>query len=274
MSGTLPKFTTHTDDTKNYPIDVPITPPEFVLRYLNRELESRGRTAGEVRVLDVGCGRGDTVAWLLNQGWDAYGVDVAADYISRGRDYLRSLPGADPDRLQVIDPDSPYPFPDASFDIVLSDQVIEHVEDLDRFVIEVARISAPGAAGMHIFPAKWRPVETHLLMPFVHWLPKGPLRRRAIGRLIRADVGVGYFADLLLDDRTAIYSAFSEDETFYRPLRDIVETFRRQGLRCDSRSASREKIAFHLAGSPKAAVPLLGWLYRNFASVVLYTRKP
>lgn len=274
MSRTLPNFATHDEDSKNHPIDTPIEPPEFIRRYLARQLELRGAEPGQLRVLDVGCGRGDTVAWLCAQGWDAHGIDVSADYLARGRDYLRDALGTDPARLQLINPDFTYPFPDGALDIVLSDQVVEHVGNLDAFAAEVARVSAPGAVGMHIFPAKWRPVETHLLMPIAHWLPKGALRRRAVSGLLRARVGAHYFQDFPLPDRAAIYNAFSEDETFYRPLRDTVETFQRHGLRCDARAPSREKIGFHLPSSPDAALPLLGWLYRNFASVVLHTAKP
>jgi hypothetical protein len=32
--------------------------------------------------------------------------------------------------------------------------------------------------------------------------------------------------------------------------------------------------AFHLQTAPKAALPLLGWLYRHMFSVVLQTHKP
>jgi SAM-dependent methyltransferase len=274
VSRTLPNFATHDEDSKNHPIGAPIEPPEFIRRYLARQLQLRGGEPGRLRILDVGCGRGDTVAWLCAQGWDAHGIDVSADYLARGQGYLRDALGADPARLQLINADFSYPFKDAAFDIVLSDQVIEHVGDLDQFAAEVARVSAPGAVGMHIFPAKWRPVETHLLMPFAHWLPKGALRRGAVSGLLRAGVGAKYFQNLPHSDRAAIYNAFSEDETFYRSLRDTVATFHRHGLRCDARTPSREKIGFHLPSSPEAALPLLGWLYRNFASVVLYTEKP
>jgi hypothetical protein len=174
----------------------------------------------------------------------------------------------------LINGDFSYPYPDGACDIVLSDQVIEHVEQLDQFAAEAARVSAPHAVGMHIFPAKWRPVETHLLMPLVHWLPKGPLRRTAISAVLRAGRGAPYFEGYPHADRVAIYNLFSENETFYRSLRGTAETLERHGLRSEVRIASRDKIGFHLPGAPRALLPLLGWLYRHFASVVLYTEKP
>ena len=209
---------------------------------------------------------------MCEEGFDASGVDISGEYIERGRDYLRRT-GADPQRLAVLNDDFTYTFADESFDIVLSDQVIEHVGDLGAFAAEVARVSAPGAAGLHIFPAKWRPVETHLLTPFAHWLPKGRLRRRAISACLRAGAAAPYFEEFELSDRVEIYNSFSEDETFYRSLKSTIATMQSHGFDCDARLASRDKIGFHLPKAPKAALPLLGWIYRHFYSVVLYTSK-
>ena len=64
------------------------------------------------------------------------------------------------------------PFRDASFDIVFSNSVIEHVGDAAsqrRFAKEVARV---GRGWWVQTPNRWFPVEQHLLTPFVHWLPK------------------------------------------------------------------------------------------------------
>lgn len=64
------------------------------------------------------------------------------------------------------------PFADASFDIVFSNSVIEHVGNRDQqraFARETMRV------GKHFFvqtPNRGFPVEQHLLMPFLHWLPQ------------------------------------------------------------------------------------------------------
>lgn len=76
-------------------------------------------------------------------------------------------------------PDIPYvqgdacalPFDDASFDVVFSNAVIEHVGDRDRqraFVSEAIRV------GRRVFlttPNRRFPIEVHTQLPFIHWLP-------------------------------------------------------------------------------------------------------
>jgi SAM-dependent methyltransferase len=63
------------------------------------------------------------------------------------------------------------PFENASFDIVFSNAVIEHVGDRERqraFVLEAIRV------GRRVFittPNRRFPVEVHTRLPFVHWLP-------------------------------------------------------------------------------------------------------
>jgi SAM-dependent methyltransferase len=64
------------------------------------------------------------------------------------------------------------PFEDDAFDVAFSNAVVEHVGGTDeqrRFVAELCRV-AP-----RVFlstPNRWFPLETHTLVPFVHWLPR------------------------------------------------------------------------------------------------------
>jgi SAM-dependent methyltransferase len=64
------------------------------------------------------------------------------------------------------------PFEDDAFDVAFSNAVVEHVGRRDeqrRFVAELCRV-AP-----RVFlstPNRWFPLETHTLVPFVHWLPR------------------------------------------------------------------------------------------------------
>jgi SAM-dependent methyltransferase len=271
--STLPNFAEHDEDTKNHLLETPIVPQDYIRRFLERQREMWRETRATPRIVDIGCGRGDMVAWLRAQGWDAYGIDVSPDYIERGREYLVRH-GDDPARLQVMNDDFTYPFDDGMFDVVLSDQVLEHVGDIDAFASEVARVTALGGSGLHIWDAKWRPVESHLRSPFVHWVPKGPARRAAVSAALRLGLAAPYFTQLPFEDRVEIFHRFSEEETFYRSVRATIAGMERHGLSCDARLASQDKIGMRLPTAPKAALPLLGFLYRHLASAVLHTHKP
>ena len=63
---------------------------------------------------------------------------------------------------------APYrvPFADASCDVVFSVTVLEHVMDYDTALAEIARVLKPGGLSVHIFPSRWKPIETHAFVPF------------------------------------------------------------------------------------------------------------
>jgi hypothetical protein len=70
------------------------------------------------------------------------------------------------------------PFGNAEFEIGFSNAVVEHVaggrEGQRQFVHEVCRVAR------RVFvttPNRRFPIEVHTLLPFVHWLPKGPRER-------------------------------------------------------------------------------------------------
>jgi Methyltransferase domain len=73
------------------------------------------------------------------------------------------------------------PFDDDAFDIAFSNAVVEHVggrEEQRRFVEELCRVAPRVFVST---PNRWFPLETHTLVPLVHWLP-----RTATDRAMRA----------------------------------------------------------------------------------------
>jgi hypothetical protein len=70
------------------------------------------------------------------------------------------------------------PFGNAEFDLGFSNAVVEHVaggrDGQRQFVQELCRVAR------RVFvttPNRHFPLEVHTLLPFVHWLPKGPRER-------------------------------------------------------------------------------------------------
>ena len=72
------------------------------------------------------------------------------------------------------------PYEDNSFDVVLSNHVIEHVgSDSDQagHLAELRRVMKPGAVGYLAVPNRWMLVEPHYRLAFLSWWPE-PLRSR------------------------------------------------------------------------------------------------
>jgi ubiquinone/menaquinone biosynthesis C-methylase UbiE len=84
------------------------------------------------------------------------------------------------------------PFEDNYFDFIVSNQVIEHVEDIDLTFAEFRRVLKPGGQILNIFPDKniWR--EGHCGIPFLHWFPKGSNLRVYYAFVLRS-IGLGSF---------------------------------------------------------------------------------
>jgi SAM-dependent methyltransferase len=57
------------------------------------------------------------------------------------------------------------PYPDNSFDLVLSDQVLEHVFDMRSALLEQARVLKPGGLAIHRMPRRHAIVEPHTRLP-------------------------------------------------------------------------------------------------------------
>lgn len=92
------------------------------------------------------------------------------------------------------------PWPDQSFDWVISNSVIEHVapERRDRFCAEIRRT---GANYIVQTPAYLFPVEPHFVMPLLHWLP------RSLGRRV---AGFGLWGLLRKRNRADVDAYFDE----------------------------------------------------------------
>lgn len=95
-----------------------------------------------VRVLDAGCGRGEVLLACARAGSAVAGIDYSAAAVEISRETLADVDGAD---IRVGDV-SRLPWPDASFDRVLSGDVIEHLDPADgeAMLREAHRVLRPG----------------------------------------------------------------------------------------------------------------------------------
>jgi len=98
---------------------------------------------GDIRgltVLDLGCGTGRHSLWLAESGANVTAVDFSEGMLAEAK----GKPGADAVRFLAHDLHQPLPFDAATFDLVVSGLVLEHLRDLDLFFSEAYRVIKPG----------------------------------------------------------------------------------------------------------------------------------
>lgn len=180
--------------------------------------------SGGGRALDYGCGAGQIVERLRNRGVDAWGCDIFYE----GGDYSSQVQRAlfDAGVIRRIE-GGRIPFDDASFDCVTSNQVFEHVSDLDAVLAEIARVLKPGGRLLCLFPDRgvWR--EGHCGVPFLHWFPKRSRLRVRYAMLMRR-LGFGYFTESRsIRDWSESFCTWLDDWTHYRRREEIDALFAR-----------------------------------------------
>ncbi len=106
----------------------------------------KNRFAPEMKILDAGCGGGRNLHYFLRSGFRVFGVDQNPDAI----EYVRSLaqmlaPDLSPENFRVSSVEE-MPFPDKSFDLVISNAVLHFANDerhFDLMMREMWRVLKP-----------------------------------------------------------------------------------------------------------------------------------
>jgi SAM-dependent methyltransferase len=127
------------------------------------------------QVLDIGSGMGGFLIAATLNGMRAVGVEPSPDYCRITR--LRGMRyGLSAHVIRGVG--EALPCPDASFDVVLAQDILEHVRNPDETMREIKRVLAPESVAFVtvINRLAWRDPHYHLVA--VNWLP------RAIGERI------------------------------------------------------------------------------------------
>jgi SAM-dependent methyltransferase len=226
-------------------------------------LHELDRSLAGKRVLDVGCGRGELVMRLRRSGVQAFGLEVEPEYVHSGR-ILNELYSDEFPTIGLAKPGGIFPYPDDYFDWVVSFQVLEHVENIQPLASEIARVLREGAATVHVLPAKYRFLEPHYALPFVHWLPKSAVRESAISMFLR----LGFQRRMLQghDHKARVRSIYqyANSETFYRDPSEIARCFEKAGLTVERRRATTAFLKSRLPDLPvpeRVVGPAMNWLW-------------
>lgn len=148
----------------------PLQMSAFVKGRYNKCIELFTAHAGSLsgrEVLDFGCGDGAFSFELSRQGAHVSGIDLseeAVDFANRRHSELKT------GGQFFVESCYETHFPDCSFDGVLSTDVIEHVQDQQRFLAEIARVLRPG--GLAVISTPIRLTEEPLdRLHVVEWFP-------------------------------------------------------------------------------------------------------
>jgi SAM-dependent methyltransferase len=130
-------------------IDASGAPRQFGNTEANlRFIDATGLATRSAEMLEIGTGTGVLLHTLQARGCHVRGVELREELIEEARRWFGPLPI---DRVSGVE----LPFPDASFDVVMSFDVFEHIPDSDAHLREVKRVLRPGGAYLIQTPNKW-----------------------------------------------------------------------------------------------------------------------
>lgn len=190
--------------------------PSYVWRAgQERRLKMIAAAAGnrlQGRILEDGCGVGAYLARLAAAAQHAVGLEIEFDRLREARQL-------GPDGVNGVG--EALPFPTDSFDLVLSHEVIEHVQDDRQAVSEIVRVLKPGGRLVLFCPNRGYPFETHGIywrgryrfgnIPLVNYLPRRWRDRLAphVRVYSRGDLSA-LFAGLPVKivDKTVVFGAY------------------------------------------------------------------
>lgn len=114
-----------------------------------RVLEAFPGGAPGARVLDLGCAAGRHVHWLLERGYDAYGLDASHAMVAHTRSRIAPIVGADEAERRIVlgDMDDLGRFDDGTVDAVIAIGILPGADSDARWhatVGEIARVLRPG----------------------------------------------------------------------------------------------------------------------------------
>jgi len=237
-------------------------------------MNTRRATPDEpANVLDYGCGSGQAVEMIsaLGPHIRAFGCDL----FQEKPEYMDSVnKGLLTEGRILRMEDESIPFPDEMFDIVISNQVMEHVGDLDLSLSEISRVLRPDGLFLSMFPDKsvWR--EGHCGVPFVHWIKKGS-RFKPLYLFIFRCIGLGFHKNNKTRMQWSMdFTRYLDQWTHYRSYKEIMSIF--QKYLEGPVHIEKDYLEKRLGGSrflPLIPGPLRPWIVRKFGGMVVVFKK-
>ena len=203
---------------------------KFISEIILNDIKNSGNYIKDYKILEIGCGDGRGVNLMRNIlksrhkefNFEVFGLDyqdesqnvVKAKYIDRNLIKLKNT-------------SHEYPFKSNTFDYIYSNQVFEHVENIDLLVENIQRVLKNNGINIALYPEKNIIREPHCLIPFVH-----RIRNRKIKKIIVKNLYPIFRSKKnkkMIDP--ASMAEYIINFTFYRSRTEIRSAFNKKNMR-------------------------------------------
>jgi SAM-dependent methyltransferase len=164
-----------------------------------KHLISKYKIQNNSLILDLGCGRGEFLNELINNGMEGHGIDIS-DFA------IEFCPKA---KINVIDIEKEkIPYPDNTFDVVYSKSFVEHFYYPEKIFNEIYRVLKPGGTIITLTP-EWQYIYLSFFEDFTHRTPFTNLSLREIQEMSGfKDIEVESFKQLPIIFENNFFSKF------------------------------------------------------------------
>jgi len=217
-----------------------------------------------IKVLDFGCGDGKIVFEMRKKGYDFWGIK---NYYDEDYETLLNKKQIEENLfVKYYKPPDPFPFPNEYFDFIYSNQVFEHIKDINFVLKELNRVLKKDGIMVHNFPVKEYLIEGHFRIPIIHWFQKNrSLRYKLTFLFVRLGFGI-HKNNLTSEEYIMKVWNFIDNKCFYRKETEIIEYFSKY---FQILYLNKDKLLFHLSFRHSSVIKMIFFIVKLLPSKII-----